>query len=70
MKKGQAKILLSADYQARVMTTTSMGDSGNSYGWLNYALIAANEKRKQFNAYGGEERFWLGPKRGPVCTLF
>jgi hypothetical protein len=56
-----AKVLLSGDYQGRVMTSTATGDSGTSFGWLNYDLISAKEKRKQFNPVGGEERFWMGP---------
>jgi hypothetical protein len=64
------KVLLSADYQGRVMTTTASGDSGNSYGWINYKLIESNEKKKQFNPIGGEERFWLGPEGGQYSIYF
>ena len=64
------KVLLAADYQGRVMTTTATGDSGNSYGWINYELIASGKKKKQFNAIGGEERFWLGPEGGQYSIYF
>jgi len=67
---GQARILLSADFQGRVMTSTATGDEGNSYGWLNYDLIAASEKQQQFNPVGGEERFWLGPEGGQYALYF
>ena len=67
---GSAKVLLSAQYQGRVMTSTASGDSGSSFGWLNYALIAAKEKRKQFNPVGGEERFWMGPEGGQYSIYF
>lgn len=67
---GMSEILLSAKYQGRVMTSTATGDSGTSFGWLNYALIAAKEKRKQFNPVGGEERFWLGPEGGQYSIYF
>ena len=66
----QAKVLLSADYQGRVMTSTATGDSGNSFGWLNYGLISATEKKKQFNPVGGEERFWMGPEGGQYSLYF
>jgi len=59
-----AKVLLSADYQGRVMTSTATGNSGTSFGWLNYSLISAPDKKKQFNPVGGEERFWMGPEGG------
>ena len=65
-----SKILLSADYQGRVMTSTANGDSGLSFGWLNYDLISSREKRKGFNPVGGEERFWLGPEGGQYSIYF
>ena len=65
-----AKVLLSADYQGRVMTSSAAGDSGASFGWLNYDLIASGEKKKQFNPVGGEERFWLGPEGGQYGLYF
>ncbi len=65
-----AKVLLSADYQGRVMTSTATGDSGTSFGWLNYTLISAREKKKQFNPVGGEERFWMGPEGGQYSIYF
>jgi uncharacterized protein DUF6786 len=68
--KGNARILLSAAYQGRVMTSTAKGNSGNSYGWLNYNLIGSGEKKKQFNPVGGEERFWLGPEGGQYSIYF
>ncbi len=65
-----SRILLSAGYQGRVMTSTATGDSGVSFGWLNYDLISARQKRKQFNPVGGEERFWLGPEGGQYSIYF
>ena len=67
---GRAKVLLSADYQGRVMTSTASGDEGTSYGWINYPLIASAETKKQFNPVGGEERFWLGPEGGQYSLYF
>ncbi len=65
-----SKVLLSADYQGRVITSTATGDSGISFGWLNYDLIASHEKKKQFNPVGGEERFWMGPEGGQYSLYF
>jgi uncharacterized protein DUF6786 len=67
---GNGKVLLSADYQGRVMTSTARGDTGTSYGWLNYDLIASGQKKQQFNPVGGEERFWLGPEGGQFSIYF
>ncbi|MEO5893252.1 MAG: DUF6786 family protein [Ferruginibacter sp.] len=67
---GTGKVLVSPEYQGRVMTSTATGDSGTSFGWLNYDLIAAKEKKKQFNPVGGEERFWMGPEGGQFSLYF
>jgi hypothetical protein len=67
---GRSKVLLSADYQGRVMTSTTNGDSGTSFGWINYALIESRQPKQQFNPVGGEERFWLGPEGGQFALYF
>ncbi|QEC66992.1 hypothetical protein FRZ67_06665 [Panacibacter ginsenosidivorans] len=65
-----SRVLLSADYQGRVITSTADGDSGTSFGWLNYSLIGGDQKKKQFNPFGGEERLWLGPEGGQYSIFF
>lgn len=70
LKSGDARVLISGEYQGRVMTSSSRGMYGTSYGWINYGLIASGEKRKQFNPVGGEERFWLGPEGGQYSLYF
>jgi len=67
---GSSKILLSADYQGRVMTSTASGNSGSSFGWINYNLIASKQKKEHINPVGGEERFWLGPEGGQYSIYF
>lgn len=67
---GQSKVLVAPGYQGRVMTTTASGDTGDSYGWLNYKLIESGTLNPQFNPVGGEERFWLGPEGGPFSLYF
>lgn len=64
------RVLLSTDYQGRVMTSSTDGDSGNSAGWINYDLIAAGQFKSQFNPVGGEERFWVGPEGGQYSFYF
>ena len=65
-----ARVLLTADYQGRVMTSSASGDSGNSAGWINYDLIAAGKFKDQFNPVGGEERLWIGPEGGQYSFYF
>lgn len=67
---GSARIALSARYQGRVMTSTANGDSGDSYGWINYDLIRSGEVQPQFNPVGGEERLWIGPEGGQYSFYF
>jgi hypothetical protein len=38
LKNGDAMLAVCPGYQGRVMTSTSGGESGLSYGWLNYKL--------------------------------
>lgn len=65
-----SKVLVAGDYQARVMTSTATGFNGKSYGWINYALIDSGNYNPHINAYGGEERFWLGPEGGQYALFF
>jgi len=67
---GDAKILLSKDYQGRVFTSSATGDNGLSFGWINYNLFKSGKVSTQFNPYGGEERLWLGPEGGPFSIYF
>lgn len=66
----QARVLITAEDQGRVMTSTVEGDSGRSFGWINYDLISSGKRKKQFNPVGGEERFWLGPEGGQFSLYF
>ncbi len=68
--RSNAKLLIVNDYQARVMTSTANGDTGKSYGWMNYSLIQSGELKPHMNAFGGEDRFWLGPEGGQYALYF
>src|SRR5258706_1856747 len=59
-----AKVLIVKDYQGRVMTSTARGDAGNSYGWINYALIRSDSLQPHFDPFGGADRIWIGPGGG------
>jgi hypothetical protein len=65
-----ARVAVCPDLQGRVMTSTSGGDVGPSYGWINRDLLASGKKDPHFNAYGGEDRFWLGPEGGQFALFF
>ncbi len=65
-----AGLIVSPALQGRVFTSTANGRSGKSFGWINYKFIEAGTRSKQFNPYGGEERFWIGPEGGPFSVYF
>ena len=67
---GEAQIVIAPEYQGKVMTSTSAGESGISYGWINRELIASGERMDHINPFGGEDRFWLGPEGGQFSIYF
>ncbi|MEJ1240399.1 DUF6786 family protein [Chryseolinea sp. T2] len=69
-RNGKAKIIILPGYQARVMTSTASGDIGQSFGWVNHKLIASGDSMPHMHAFGGEERFWLGPEGGQFSIYF
>ena len=69
-KESGARVVVSPEYQGRVMTSTMDGDNGFSCGWINYKLIRSGQKTPHINAYGGEDRFWLGPEGGQFSIYF
>src|SRR5579859_6402860 len=67
--QGKARVIVSAKYQAKVFTSTADGEDGRSFGWINYkAFTAAVDSH--MNAYGGENRLWLGPEGGRFSLFF
>lgn len=67
---GEAQIVVSPDYQGKVFTSTAEGLSGKSFGWINYTALNADTLDLHMNAYGGEDRMWLGPEGGPFSIFF
>ncbi|WP_461040209.1 DUF6786 family protein [Spirosoma harenae] len=68
LQLGDARALICPAYQGRVMTTTADGQA--SYGWINYELIQSGKLLPHMNAFGGEDRFWLGPEGGQFALYF
>ena len=67
---GQSKVAVAPAWQGRVMTSTAEGDGGASFGWINNELIASGKLQPHINAFGGEDRFWLGPEGGQFSLFF
>lgn len=66
----QSMVAVCPQLQGRVMTSSSDGLNGQSYGWINYDLISSGENNPHFNAFGGEERIWFGPEGGQFSLFF
>lgn len=69
-KSGQGRVAVLPKMQGRVMTSTAAGPNGYSFGWINRELVAAGKPVLHMNAYGGEDRFWLGPEGGQFSVFF
>lgn len=69
-QNGQALVAVNPDIQGRVMTSSAAGPEGLSFGWINRELITSGENNPHINAFGGEDRFWLGPEGGQFSLFF
>jgi hypothetical protein len=70
---GQAQIAVVPALQGRVMTSTSGGITGPSFGWINRQYFddaAAGKVNPHMSPYGGEDRIWLGPEGGQFALFF
>ena len=65
-----AQVAVVPAWQGRVMTSTTGGDAAASFGWVNRELIASGTLQPHMNAFGGEDRFWLGPEGGQFSIFF
>lgn len=63
------RVAVSPQYQARVMTS-AVSAQGASLGWIHRAFIEAGKTGTQFDNFGGEDRFWLGPEGGQNGLYF
>ncbi|HEX3997910.1 MAG TPA: DUF6786 family protein [Pirellulales bacterium] len=70
LSDGDAVVAVLPALQGRIMTSTSGGNGGPSFGWINRELIASGEVAKHINAFGGEDRLWLGPEGGQFSIFF
>lgn len=67
---GESKIAVMPGLQARVMTSTAGPPENLSYGWINRSYFEAGDTSVHMNAFGGEERIWLGPEGGQFSIFF
>ena len=65
-----ARVIVSPKYQAKVFTSTAAGLNGKSFGWINYKTFAQKSLDQHMNAYGSEDRLWLGPEGSKFALFF
>ena len=65
-----SKVAIAAALQGRIMTSSTYGENGRSYGWINKELFKSKDTLEHINVFGGEERFWLGPEGGQYSIFF
>ncbi|WP_136464814.1 DUF6786 family protein [Flagellimonas onchidii] len=70
LSKGNNQVLITPELQGRVMSSTLNGSNGSSFGWINYDYIESGERSDQFNPFGGEDYFWVGPEGGQFSVFF
>ncbi len=68
--RGKSKVAVIPGLQARVMTSTAGPPENLSYGWINKTLFQSGDTSSHMNAFGGEERFWMGPEGGQFSIFF
>lgn len=67
---GESRVAVMPSLQGRVMTSTTGSKWNLSYGWINRPLFESGEISPHTNAFGGEERIWLGPEGGQYSIFF
>jgi hypothetical protein len=65
-----ARVAVVPAWQGRVVTSTVGGQRAPSYGWINRELVASRKLQPHINAFGGEDRLWLGPEGGQYSIFF
>ncbi|HEX9189755.1 MAG TPA: DUF6786 family protein [Vicinamibacteria bacterium] len=65
-----ARVAVVPAWQGRVMTSAGGGKAARGYGWINEELVASGKLGPHINAFGGEDRLWLGPEGGQFSIFF
>jgi len=69
-RDSQARVLVAPTLQGRVLTSTTGGKNAPSFGWINFKLLDSGKLQPHINAFGGEDRIWLGPEGGQFGLFF
>lgn len=64
LKDGDKQIIVSSEFQGRVLSSTSKGVEGDSYGWFDKHVLASTSAKQTISKVGGASRIWFGPDQG------
>jgi len=67
---GAAQIAVVPAYQGRIMTSHCGGRRRASFGMDQPGVDRLGQASTTWNAFGGEDRFWLGPEGGQFAIFF
>lgn len=67
---GESMVALSGEFQGRVLTSSSRGMTGRSYGWFDREKVSDGSALTNISSVGGEDRLWYGPEAGPFSVCF
>jgi hypothetical protein len=66
----KSRVAVMPGLQGRVMTSTAGAPDNSSFGWIHKAFFESGDTSVHMNAFGGEERFWIGPEGGQFSIFF
>src|SRR5260221_12812272 len=69
LQNGEARVVVSPKYQAKVFTSSAAGDTGPSFGWIHYKAFEGPQD-PHMNAYGGEKTHLLWSGKGENFLFF
>ncbi len=69
-RNGESMLIVSPKYQGKVFTSSTGGKDALSLGWVNEEAIRSDQLDSQINAYGGENRMWIGPEGSRFSVFF
>lgn len=64
LKNGDKQVIVSSEFQGRILVSTAKGLGGPSYGWYNKSLISSDSVFQNISKVGGAGRIWFGPDQG------
>src|SRR5260221_2631047 len=62
LQNGEARVVVSPKYQAKVFTSSASGDTGPSFGWLHYKALEGPQD-PHMKAYGWRKNAQHRPAR-------